>query len=196
MHLGLPSVSRFEIKARAPNGASAPPDPRRVHLPVFFWALLSWERGSSRGKAVQTLEETVQVIYFSLQTVCFSSVEKFHLQKDQNSQAASAVYSAHRAGILSVGLKWWNSEFPFGFVMLWTRWFCQQPTPARSQLGEGACLAALCLQSHPEPPSVPVPWARQWWHRPGLLSTLHGVFADGVPSTGEDLGDKSAVEAV
>lgn len=136
-----------------------------MRLPVFFWALLSWERGSSTGKAVQTLEETVQVIYFSLQTVCFSSVEKFHpdcpppfsranvyLQKDQNNQAGSAVYLAHGAGILSVGLKWWNSEFPFGFVMLWTRWSCQQPTPARSQLGEGACLAALCLQSHPEPP--------------------------------------------
>lgn len=66
------------VDARAPNGVSAPPDPRRVRLPVFFWALLSWERGSSTGKAVQTLEETVQVIYFSLQTVCFSSVEKFH----------------------------------------------------------------------------------------------------------------------
>lgn len=101
-------MSRFKLNTHSKHTSE---DPQRVDLPVFFLALLLWGRGSSTGKAVRTLEETVQVIYFSLQTVCFSSVEKFHphpppqknvyLQKDR---AGSVVYSARGTGILSVGL--------------------------------------------------------------------------------------------
>lgn len=76
---------------------------------MFFLALLLWGRGSSTGKAVQTLEETVQVIYSSLQTVSFSSVEKFHPRPPKNvylrkDRAGSVAYLARGTGILSVGL--------------------------------------------------------------------------------------------
>lgn len=43
------------------------------------------------------------------------------------------------------------------FSNVWTGRSCQRPEPARSQVGEGSCLAALCVQSLPEPPPPPTP---------------------------------------
>lgn len=160
-----PSVSRFKLNTHSKHTCE---DPQRVDLPVFFLALLLWGRGSSTGKAVQTLEETVQVIYFSLQTVCFNSVEKFHPHPPKKCVPSEGpgwfcCLLSPRDWYFVCWLKCWNSEFPLGFVMFGLAYSASSlRTPDRKLARVHVWLHHVCgAAQNPPPPCACCDWTRQ-----------------------------------